>query len=172
MRRGRRRPADGAGRVNDLLGDLFRVSSLPGLAHTIQLALAPVFLLTGIGSILNMLTGRLTRIVDRARVVEAVFTPSGDPRHDHQVEELRLLDRRMRIVNNAIFLTTASAVALCTVVAAMFLAELAGFGFARTLALVFATSLLLLIAALVLFLVEVRVAVRAIRIRDELLERS
>jgi hypothetical protein len=158
--------------MNDLVGDLFHVSSLPGLAHTIQLALAPVFLLTGIGSILNMLTGRLTRIVDHARRIEANYTAKDDPRHFDQVQELRLLDRRMRIVNNAIFLATASAVALCTVVAAMFLAELAGFGFARTLALVFATSLLLLIASLVMFLVEVRLAVGAIVIRDELLERQ
>jgi hypothetical protein len=157
--------------MNDV-GDLFRVSSLPGLAHTIQLALAPVFLLTGIGSILNMLTGRLTRIVDHARRIEANYTAKDHPRHADQVTELRLLDRRMRIVNNAIFLATASAVALCTVVAAMFLAELAGFGFARTLALVFATSLLLLIASLVMFLIEVRLAVGAIVIKDELLERQ
>jgi hypothetical protein len=155
-----------------MLDDIFQVSSLPGLAHTIQLSLAPAFLLNGIGIILGMLTGRLTRIVDRARVVEAEFTPRDHPHHAHQVNELRLLDRRMRIVNNAIFLATSSAVVLCTVVAAMFLARLAGFGFARTLAMMFAVSLLLLIASLVLFLVEVRVAVRAIRIRDELLERS
>ena len=155
-----------------MLDDIFQVSSLPGLAHTIQLSLAPAFLLNGIGIILGMLTGRLTRIVDRARVVEADFTPRDHPLHVHQVNELRLLDRRMRIVNNAIFLATASAVVLCTVVAAMFLARLAGFGFARTLAMMFAVSLLLLIASLVLFLVEVRVAVRAIRIRDELLERT
>jgi len=155
-----------------MLDDIFQVSSLPGLAHTIQLSLAPAFLLNGIGIILGMLTGRLTRIVDRARVVEAEFTPRGDPRHDHQVGELRLLDRRMRIVNNAIFLATSSAVVLCTVVAAMFLARLAGFGFARTLAMMFAVSLLLLIASLVMFLIEVRVAVHAIQIRDELLERS
>ncbi|WP_294392454.1 DUF2721 domain-containing protein [uncultured Sphingomonas sp.] len=155
-----------------MLDDIFHVSSLPGLANTIQLALAPAFLLNGIGIILNMLTGRLTRIVDRARGIEADFTPRDHPNHAHQVTELRLLDRRMKIVNNAIFLATASAVALCTVVAAMFIARLAGFGFARTLASMFAMALLLLIASLVLFLVEVRVAVRAIQIRDELLERS
>lgn len=154
------------------LDDLFQVSSLSGLAHTIQLALAPAFLLSAMGIILNMLTGRLTRIVDRARMIEREFTPRDHPNHGHQVTELRLLDRRMRIVNNAIFLATASAVVLCTVVAVMFLAELVGFSFARTLATMFALSLLLLIASLVLFLIEVRVAVRAIRIRDELLERS
>jgi hypothetical protein len=155
-----------------MLDDLFHVSSLPGLANTIQLSLAPAFLLNGIGIILGMLTGRLTRIVDRVRTVEADFTPREHPLHLHQVRELRLLDRRMRIVNNAIFLATSSAVVLCTVVAMMFVARLAGFSFARTLAVMFATSLLLLIASLVMFLIEVRVAVHAIRIRDELLERS
>ncbi len=156
----------------DTFQDIFQVSSLPGLSHTISLALAPVFLLNGLGLILNMLTGRLTRIVDHARRVEGEFTPRDDPRHARQVEELRVLDRRMWIVNNAIFLATASAVTLCTVVAAMFVATLAGFGFARTLAVMFTLSLLLLIAGLVLFLVEIRVAVHAIKIRDELLERG
>ena len=61
---------------------------------------------------------------------------------------------------------------ICLVVAAMFLARLAGFGFARTLALTFAAALLLLIAGLVLFLIEIRVAVAAIRVRDDLLERQ
>jgi hypothetical protein len=152
--------------------DLLHVRSLSGLSQTIQLAIGPVFLLNGIGIILNMLTGRLSRIVDRARDIEHEFTARDHPHHLRQVKELRLLDRRMIIVNNAIFLATASAVVLCTVVAAMFMARLAGFGFARTLAVMFALALLLLIAALVLFLVEVRVAVRAIRVRDELLERS
>lgn len=152
--------------------DLFQVSSLPGLAHDIQLALAPVFLLNGIAAILNMLAGRLSRIVDHARAIEAAFTAPDDPGHRRQVRDLRLLDRRMWVVNNAIFTGTASAVALCMVVAFMFLARLAGFGFARTLAVMFALSLLLLIACLVFFLIEVRMAVRAIRIRDELLERD
>ena len=153
------------------LDELFHVSTLPGLAKDIQLALAPVFLITGIGSILNMLTGRLSRIIDRARLIEDMFTERDDPRHAGQVRELRLLDRRIVVVNNAIFLATSSAVALCTVVALLFVARLAGFGFARTLAVVFALSLVLLIAALVLFLVEVRIAVTAIRVKDELLER-
>jgi hypothetical protein len=154
------------------LDDIFQVSSLSGLAHTIQLALAPAFLLSAMGIILNMLTGRLARVVDRARMIEAAFTPRGHPDHDHQVSELRLLDRRMKIVNNSILLATASAVVLCMVVAAMFVAELLGFSLARTLASLFALSLLLLIASLLLFLIEVRVAVRAIQIRDELLERG
>jgi hypothetical protein len=151
--------------------DLLQVSTLPGLAKDIQLALAPVFLLTAIASLLNLLAGRLSRIVDRARWIEAKLT-SDRPHDPRLISELRLLDRRMRTVNNAIFLCTASAVVLCTVVAAMFLARLAGFGFARTLSMAFALSLMMLIAGLVLFLIEVRMAVAAIRIRDDLLERQ
>ena len=154
------------------LDDLIKVSSLPGLAKLIQLSLGPVFLLSAIGTILNMLTGRLARVVDRARHIEEHFTPRDHPMHGLQVRELRLLDRRISIVNNAIFLCTASAVLICLVVAAMFLARLAGFDFARTLAITFAGALLLLIAGLVMFLVEVRVAVAAIHVRDELLERT
>lgn len=154
------------------LNELIQISSLPGLARDIQFALAPVFLLNGIGLILNMLTGRLSRIVDRARDIEEAFTPRDHPRHGLQVTELRILDRRMEIVNNAIFLATASAVVLCSLVAGIFLARLVGVGFARTLSILFALSLLLLIASLSLFLYEVRMAVAAIRVRDELLERS
>jgi len=142
------------------------------LAHTIQTAVAPVFLLTGIAGFLNMLTGRLSRVVDRARSIELSFTPPDHPRHRDQVRELRILDRRMKVVNTAIFLCTASAVAVCLVVAGLFVTSLAGLGFARTMAVTFIVAMLLLIAGLVLFLVEVRIAVRAIQIRDELLERQ
>jgi hypothetical protein len=154
------------------LDDVFHISSLPGLAKDIQFALAPVFLLTGLAQILNMLTGRLARIIDRARYIEETFTPRDHPRHGWQVAELRLLDRRMMIVNNSIFLCTSSAVLLASLVAGIFIARLVGVGFARTLSVLFAVSLLLLIASLSLFLYEVRMAVAAIRVRDELLERS
>lgn len=154
------------------LNEILQISSLPGLARDIQFALAPVFLLNGLGLVLNMLTGRLSRIVDRARDIEDAFTPRDHPRHAQQVRELRILDRRMSIVNNSIFLATMSAVLLCSLVAGIFIARLIGVGFARTLSVCFAISLLLLISSLVLFLIEVRIAVAAIRVRDELLERS
>jgi hypothetical protein len=141
------------------------------IAHTIQLAVAPVFLLAGIAGILNLLAGRLARIVDRSRRIEEMFTPKDDPRHDLQVQELRLIDRRITIVNWSIFLCTASALLVCLVVAGLFVTSLASLGFGRTMAVTFVVAMLLLISGLLLFLVEVRVAVRAIRIRDELLER-
>lgn len=140
------------------------------LAHTIQLAVAPVFLLAGIGSILNVLAGRLARIVDRARQLAQEFTPSDHPDHAAQVRELRLLDRRIMLANMAIFLCTASAALICAVVAGLFIADLANLGFARTMAVGFVLAMMLLISGLALFLVEVRVALLTIRVREELLE--
>ena len=142
------------------------------IAHTIQLAVAPVFLLTGIGGILNVLANRLGRVVDRARVLEARFTAADDPQHALQVWELRVLDRRIILANRAIFLCTSAAALICLVVAGLFVADLAGLGFARTMAAGFILAMLLLICGLAVFLVEVRLAARTIRIRDELLERD
>jgi len=150
------------------------ISSVPltDIAHTIQLALAPVFLLTGIGSILNLLASRLSRIVDHARRIEQAFTPRDHPDHAQQVGRLRLLDRRIRLVNLAIFLCTLSAMLICVVVAGLFVADLLGLGFGRLLAAFFVAAMVLLITALILFLVEVRAAVQAIRVNDALLERG
>jgi hypothetical protein len=154
------------------MDDLFRISGLTSLTHIIQLALAPVFLLTGIASLLNMLVGRLSRIVDRARRIEADFTPADHPAHARQVADLRMIDRRIALVNNSIFLCTASAMTVCVLVAGLFTARLLGLGFARTMAIIFIAAMLLLIVGLLLFMIEVRIAVAAIRVRDELLERK
>ena len=153
------------------IDDILQVSSLSSLSKTIQLALTPVFLLAGIGTFINMMVGRLARIVDRARSIEAEFTPSDHPAHKRQVAELRLIDRRISLVNNAIFLCVASAIAVCILTAGLFLARLMDLGYARTMAIIFIVAMVLLTLGLVLFLVEVRVAVAAIRVRDELLER-
>lgn len=142
------------------------------LAHTIQMATAPVFLLTGIGAFLNVMVGRLARVVDRARALELRFTPVDHADHARQVWELRLLDRRMRVVSIAISLCTASAALICGVVAGLFLARLMGIGFAQTMAIVFAVAMLMLIGGLTMFLLEVHLSMKSIKIRHELLERQ
>jgi hypothetical protein len=139
------------------------------IAHTISLAVAPAFLLSALGLLLNLMATRLARVVDRARWIEDQFAALPRMR---SVAELRLLDRRMRIINIAIALATGSAIAVCLVVAGLFVAGLMGTGFGRTVAGLFILAMALLIAALCLFLLEVRLASRAIRIRNELLERE
>ena len=142
------------------------------LARTIQMATAPVFLLTGIGAFLNVMVGRLGRVVDRARMLEERFTPIGHEHHERQVWELRLLDQRIRIVSRAILLCTGSAALICAVVAGLFLAQLVGMAYARTLALAFSVAMVMLIGGLVMFLLEVQLALRTVAVPARLLERD
>lgn len=151
------------------MGDGF---ALNDIAHTIQLAMAPCFLLTAIGAILNMLTGRLGRVVDRSRWIEQNFTAKDDPRHQNQVQQLRWIDERMRHANRALVLCTISAVLICVVIAGLFTAVLFDWALAQPIAIVFVLAMLLLIAGLGIFLYEVRIAVHATRIQDEFLERQ
>lgn len=148
------------------------LSAPDGIAHAIALALAPSFLLTAIGAILALLAGRLGRVVDRARWIEQNFTPRHDPRHGHQVQQLRLIDLRMRYANRALVLCTLSAVLICVVIAGLFIAALFDLALGQAMATAFILAMLLLIAGLGHFLYEVRIAVRATRIQDELLERE
>lgn len=142
------------------------------IARTIQLSVAPVFLLAGIGGFMNVIAGRLNRVVDRARVLEQLHGDSSGPEHDRHVWELRLLDRRIHLASNSIFLSVASGLTVCLLVTMMFVAEIARLDLARVVALLFVAAFALLAVALVLFLIETRVAVRGIRIREELLERE
>lgn len=142
------------------------------VAATIQTAIAPVFLLAGIGSILNVLAGRLSRIIDRVRTLEALHPASSGPEHDRHVWELRILDRRISVINAALVLCTSSAVAICAVVALLFIARIVNLHIGLAVALAFILAMVMLIAGLVLFLVEVRISLRAIHVRTELLERK
>jgi hypothetical protein len=142
------------------------------IAQTIQLSLAPVFLLTGIGALLNVLAGRLSRVVDRVRQLEKLHPASTGPEHDRHVWELRILDRRIAIINNALLMAVCSAVMICCVVAMLFVAELGGLHLGTVVALSFIVAMALLIVALTSFLLEVRVSLTAIRVRTELLEKQ
>lgn len=148
------------------------IPAVSDIAHTIQLAVAPVFLLAGIGSIMNVIAGRLNRVVDRSRTLELLYAKSSGDEHQRHVWELRLLDRRITLASNAIFLCVASAVAVCAVVTLLFVAEMANLKYGQSVSILFMLAMLLLAAGLVLFLIETRVAVQGIRVREHLLERG
>lgn len=139
------------------------------IAQLIQLAIAPVFLLAGIGAILNVLAQRLARVVDRARKLEAEFGSFDEAERKRAGAELCLLDRRMTVVNQAIRACTASALFTCLVVALLFVADLANFPVGQAIAFLFIATMLLLIVGLVMFLYEIRLAMRSLRVRRELL---
>ncbi|MFT3966261.1 MAG: DUF2721 domain-containing protein [Sphingobium sp.] len=139
------------------------------VAHIIQLALAPVFLLTGVGAFLNVCTGRLARIIDRARVISPQIERLTGTAHDRLVEELRVLDRRMGVVDMAILLSVISACLVCLVVVLLFASEVIDHSFGRTIALLFIASMLCQAGAFATFIVEIRLASRIIRINKDLL---
>ncbi|URW77059.1 DUF2721 domain-containing protein [Sphingomonas donggukensis] len=145
---------------------------LATVAATIQTAIAPVFLLAGIGAILNVLAGRLSRIIDRTRALEALHPRSTGPEHDRHVWELRILDRRISVINAALSLCVASAVAVCLVVALLFVARLVNLHIGQAVAVIFIATMAMLTTGLILFLIEVRISLRAIHVRSELLERE
>jgi Protein of unknown function (DUF2721) len=131
-----------------------------GIAHAIQLALAPVFLLSAIGAMLAVMTNRLSRIVDRARGLEAQVAKKSDDAEDFKRvvdkrAELVLVAQRARLVSWAIALCTTTALLIASVVATLFLGAFLGFEAAVPIALLFIIAMLSMIAALSLFLREV-----------------
>jgi Protein of unknown function (DUF2721) len=146
-------------------GAMSQAAAVSTIAHQIQLAVAPVFLLAGIGSILNVLAQRLARVVERARSLERDFGSLEEEARAAAAAELRILDLRMTVVNLALSACTSAALFVCVLVAMLFTANLADVAFGRPIAWLFVLAMLLLIAGLVLFLWEVRLAMRALRVR-------
>jgi hypothetical protein len=124
------------------------------VAHVIQLAVAPVFLLTGIGAILNVITSRLSRIVDRSRVLNSL-NERDDPDHKR---EMATLSRRSRWVHWAVGLCTMSALLICIVIAALFIGSETGIDPSQAVSLLFISAMLTLIFGLLCFLREVFLA--------------
>jgi hypothetical protein len=139
-------------------------AGVTGIAHVIQLSVAPVFLLSGIGAMLAVMTNRLSRVIDRARLLEgrlAAMPPSeSHPLHN----ELGTLSRRARMINVAITLCTATALLVCAVVAALFLGAFAGFDASIPVALLFIGAMVTFFAGLLSFLREIFLATASLRI--------
>ena len=140
------------------------------VAMVIQAAVAPVFLLAGIGAFLNVCVSRLARIVDRSRSLEPKLLASRGDEHDRIIQELRLLDRRFRIVNAAVLLSVSAAVLICLVVILLFAGRLVGLQFGTEIALLFIAAMLATAGGFAVFLHETRLGTTAVRVRAHLLE--
>jgi fatty acid desaturase len=140
------------------------------IAQTIQLALAPVFVLVAIGNILNLLSSRLGRVVDRSRHLQDRHMATEGPDHDEVVAEIRLLDSRIRLITRAIRLMVISGLFIGTTVAVLFLEELVSWNLQRLAATTFLIAVGLLMWALVLFLRETQISAQQLRIPRSYLE--
>jgi hypothetical protein len=136
-------------------------NNIPTVAHAIQQAVAPVFLLTGIGSILSVLAGRLGRVVDRFRLLNKM---EGDTPQAHR-DEMRILSLRARWNHWAISLCTVSALCICLSIAALFVGAELRADLSGAVALLFVAAMLALVCGLLCFLREIALATGVIEIR-------
>jgi hypothetical protein len=133
------------------------------IAHLIQTAIAPVFLLTGVASTLGVLTNRLSRIVDRARLLEEQL--EGHPGRAPTLHSaLQVLARRAHYINVAISLSTIAALLVALVVVTLFANAWLRSELGLLIALLFVGAMVCLSAAFISFFIEVRLAVAALRI--------
>jgi hypothetical protein len=151
----------------------FSIVQATDVAHLIQVALTPIFLISAIGVTLNVLTSRLSRIVDRARVMENElsrpdYTPDGRDLHG----ALKVLERRAGYINAAITLITLSGLLTALVVVMLFVNAFVHWELSAFIALLFILSMLALAAALTAFLIEVRIATTTLRIGIEAASRQ
>jgi hypothetical protein len=134
-------------------------SSIVAISHIIQVAVAPVFLLTGIGSILSVLANRLGRIVDRSRFLEARPTTSMHLSDNAVQIELMRLNERKHWINRAITLCTLCALLVCTVIATLFVGAFVKTDIGTIVAVLFILAMVTLLSGLLCFLREIYVAV-------------
>jgi CBS domain containing-hemolysin-like protein len=138
------------------------------IAHLIQVALTPIFLISAIGVTLNVLTSRLARIVDRARAMEDRLLRSETMQHGRDLHaQLKIMARRSRWINAAITLITLSALFIALVVVLLFVNAFLRWDLSAFIAGMFIMSMLTLAAALLAFLIEVRIATTTLRIGME-----
>jgi len=141
------------------------------VSHVIQQAVAPVFLLTGVGALLGVLTNRLSRIIDRLRTISALRrvprdadSAQSDEQRDvlrHLMDETVVLSRRRVWIHWAIILCTLCALLVCVVIATLFLGVEFGADPSRLVGLLFVTAMASLIAGLLCFLHEIALATKA-----------
>lgn len=140
------------------------ISAIQDVSHVVQLALAPVFLLVAIASMLNLFTNRLSRIIDRSRVLTNMLESTPGDKQASIHAELVVLSRRSKHIGLAITLCTTTALLVCTVVVILFLGNFFQFGIAIPIALLFITAMLLIVAAFLIFLREILIATANLRI--------
>ena len=134
------------------------------MAHVIQLSVAPVFLLTAIGTMLSVMTNRLARIIDRARFYEAKLEGASPEAVPKLHASLATLSRRADLIGHAIFLSTSTALLVCAVIALLFLGDYLRYDMSIPIAFLFILAMLLLVIGLICFLREVFIAKGSLRI--------
>lgn len=145
---------------------------LGDVAHIIQLSVAPVFLLAGVGTNLMVLTNRLARIIDRSRIIENLLQIDDEDKrknnHDEHLRELDELYDRTHLINRAITLSTSCALLVCLVIASLFLGDATGLGLDKLIAALFVSGIFALVGSFIYFLREIFVATKTLARQREI----
>jgi len=139
----------------------------PVIQHAIQLAIAPVFLLTGIAGLLGVMANRLARIVDRARALELKWTALSEKALVYAHAEIRNLERRRNLASWSINFCTGAALLLCIVIVTLFFEEFLGTDLKWLAGALFVAAMICLVGGLSSFLREVYLATHMGRIEHE-----
>ena len=135
--------------------------TIPGtgiIAHAIQLAIAPVFLLTGVAGLLNVMAARLARVIDRARFIEQGWAGLDAKARIFARVEIGNLEQRRQVCSWSINLSTAAALLICLVIVALFVEEFFRTDLKWLAGALFVTAMVALIGGLACFLREVYLA--------------
>lgn len=133
------------------------------IGHIIQLSVAPVFLLTGVGTNLTVLTNRLGRIVDRSRVLEDRLRAQDDAHHDEDRAELNTLYVRSHLINRAITLSTACALMVSLVIVSLFVGDALNIDLSKFIASFFVLAMVCLVTSFIFLLREILIATQPMR---------
>ncbi|MHB8057019.1 MAG: DUF2721 domain-containing protein [Desulfuromonadaceae bacterium] len=145
-----------------MLKDVF----LPeGMSRVIQLAIAPVFLLTAIGTLLGVMITRLHRTIDLAREWETKLESELQAYEvDHHKSHIAILSHRAKLIGRAITFCTAAALMICTLIAVLFIDQFVQLDITVLVAVLFILVMVSLIVGLLSFLREIYVATSNLRI--------
>lgn len=137
---------------------MINVAEIQSIAGIIQLAVAPVFLLAGISGFVNVMIGRLSRIVDRVRELRSKA-------HLKKAEnaELKILSRRMHLINMASSLCTFAALMVCLVIVVLFMLYFLQIEAAWIIATMFIVTMLSLTVGLLFFQAEIYLATKTMK---------
>jgi len=132
------------------------------IGHLIQLAIAPVFLLTGVCTNLMVLINRLARIIDRTRLLEDRLEIADNEQYN---DELEVLYQRSHLINIAVTLSTSCGLLICLIIAMLFLGDTTNLPLDKYIAAFFVFGMIALIGSFVYLLREILIASRSMRLR-------
>jgi hypothetical protein len=138
-------------------------SGVTAVSHVIELAIAPVFLLSAIGAVLGVLTSRLSRIIDRARVLESQLDDVQGRAAGALQDELDTLSQRAMLVHRAITLAISTAVLVCSTIVALFLGAFVDVDVSLVVGLLFIGAMVAFLGALITLMRELLLAVGSLR---------